>query len=437
MSATVSSTAIDAHNLAAGLGDAERFAEAEVAARRALALGGDAPETWLVLARALHGQDQAQAAEAAFRQALVRRPVFEAAHRELAQLIWMRSADLAAASAPLDAALTHHPDEAALLRVKAELLDYAGPPGAALALLEAHAARAEASPDLLIAASQAALRLDPGKAVAWAERATAAVRGSGLGLGTLGEAYLAAGRADLAVAVAEDMLHRDRFDQRGLCLLATAWRILGDPRQSVLNDYERLVSARFLDTPSGWSSLTDYLADLAVALRALHPYKSHPLGQSLRHGSQTSQSLRQSADPAIKAFAQAADGPIRRHLAAVGAGGHPFSVRNTGDYAYAGQWSVRLQPGGYHVDHIHPRGWLSSACYIALPPAVEAGGREGWLQFGRPGTPTAPDLPPEHFIKPQPGLLALFPSYMWHGTVPFSGEADRLTIAFDLAPAAR
>jgi hypothetical protein len=33
-------------------------------------------------------------------------------------------------------------------------------------------------------------------------------------------------------------------------------------------------------------------------------------------------------------------------------------------------------------------------------------------------------------------LLALFPSYMWHGTVPFSGAPDdrRLTIAFDAVP---
>ena len=30
--------------------------------------------------------------------------------------------------------------------------------------------------------------------------------------------------------------------------------------------------------------------------------------------------------------------------------------------------------------------------------------------------------------------LALFPSYMWHGTVPFTGAKPRLTFAFDLVP---
>ncbi|MEO8925573.1 MAG: putative 2OG-Fe(II) oxygenase [Caulobacteraceae bacterium] len=48
---------------------------------------------------------------------------------------------------------------------------------------------------------------------------------------------------------------------------------------------------------------------------------------------------------------------------------------------------------------------------------------------------TQPPLPPEHFVKPEPGLLVLFPSYMWHGTVQFSGDQPRLTIAFDVAPA--
>ncbi|MGH8121811.1 MAG: putative 2OG-Fe(II) oxygenase, partial [Rudaea sp.] len=59
----------------------------------------------------------------------------------------------------------------------------------------------------------------------------------------------------------------------------------------------------------------------------------------------------------------------------------------------------------------------------------------GWLKFGEPGIATTPPLAAEHFIRPEPGLLALFPSYFWHGTVPFDGNDTRLTIAFDLVPA--
>ena len=98
-----------------------------------------------------------------------------------------------------------------------------------------------------------------------------------------------------------------------------------------------------------------------------------------------------------------------------------------------GSWSVRLQPHGFHADHIHSRGWLSSACHIELPPAVAGRGREGWLRFGAP--PGRADLPPEYYVQPQAGTLVLFPSYMWHGTEPFGGEATRLTLAFDIVPA--
>jgi hypothetical protein len=35
-------------------------------------------------------------------------------------------------------------------------------------------------------------------------------------------------------------------------------------------------------------------------------------------------------------------------------------------------------------------------------------------------------------VKPEPGLLVLFPSYIWHGTVPFTSEEKRLSCAFDI-----
>ena len=126
-----------------------------------------------------------------------------------------------------------------------------------------------------------------------------------------------------------------------------------------------------IETPEGWSSLEAYLADLAPALVKLHRFHAHPLGQSLRHGSQTQQSLSHSSDPAIKAFFQAIDAPIRRHIAWLGEGDDPLRSRITGGYGFNGVWSVRLRPSGFHADHLHPEGWLSSACYIALPPAIE------------------------------------------------------------------
>jgi tetratricopeptide (TPR) repeat protein len=427
-------SAVAEHNLAGLLGDMERFAESEQAARRAFAKGLDAPETWLVHGRALMGQAKLDEAESAFREATRRRPGDLEALTELAQLIWMRTEDLAAACAPLDAAIRDAPDAAGVRLVKARLLEYAGDrPGAYLELDVLLRAETR-SASLHLRAAQLLAHSDPPRAAAHAETACRLAPGDVLAGQTLCAAWLADGRPADAARLA--LLLRDRapLDQHTIGLLATAWRILDDPRAAAFRDYDALVRAQPIDTPDGWPDLAAYLADLGRSLERLHPLSTHPVGQSLRGGTQTLQGLDKSADPPIQAFFTAIDGPIRRYITALGAGDDPLRTRNNGGYRTNGIWSVRLRPHGHHVDHLHPMGWISSACHIALPGAVDRG-HEGWLKFGEPGVPTSPALAPEHFVKPSPGHLVLFPSWMWHGTVPFGGDEPRLTVAFDLLPA--
>jgi uncharacterized protein (TIGR02466 family) len=110
-----------------------------------------------------------------------------------------------------------------------------------------------------------------------------------------------------------------------------------------------------------------------------------------------------------------------------GAGGDGFS--------FAGSWSVRLKSQGFHTNHIHPQGWISSALYIALPDEVRAAtDTAGHIQFGVPPVETGLTLPPRRVVKPELGQVVLFPSYMWHGTVPFTSNEPRITVAFDLVP---
>src|SRR5690606_28208029 len=81
------------HNLASLLGDLGRNVEAVEAARRAIANGGQAPETWLVLARALSAASRHDEAAEAFGCALARRPASLAAVRGRSQPIGTRGAD--------------------------------------------------------------------------------------------------------------------------------------------------------------------------------------------------------------------------------------------------------------------------------------------------------------------------------------------------------
>ncbi|WP_395945866.1 putative 2OG-Fe(II) oxygenase [Brevundimonas sp.] len=418
------------HNLASTLGDLGRPVEAEAVARETLALGGDAPETWLVLARALQGQNRFDEAEAAYRGALQRRPGYVDALRDRTQLIWMRTEDAAAACAPLDAAIAAASDPSPLRRIKARLLEFAGRPDDAYAALIAGPLDAASE----LAAAQAVMRADPARALEHASRAAALAGRQVLPIqAAQAEACLALGDPHAALAHVEAMRAAAPDNQHVLALLATAWRMDGDPRYETLYDYAAFVRPYRLDAPSGWTSLDAYLSDLARALHGLHQLKTHPVGQSLRGGSQTTAKLSESDDPVIAAFFQAIDGPIRAYMAALGTGEDPLRSRNTGRYHVQGSWSVRLRPNGFHTDHIHSEGWLSSACHIELPPAVQGDDREGWLRFG--AAPGLPDLPSQHYVQPQPGTLVLFPSYMWHGTTPFGGEASRLTLAFDVVPA--
>ena len=422
------------HNVAARLGDMGRAVEADAAIRRALALGGDAPETWLVLARALQGQDRHDEAEVAFREVLARRPDSLDALTDMSQLIWMRTGDGEKARAPLDAAIRAFPDRPDLHIVRARLNRFAGvsPEQIHSDLISAPAAATGA---LELAAAHAALSFDLDRALTHANAAVARASGDVAAVQQLIEVHLARDEPAAALALLGPMLARRPTDQQSLAIRNTAWRLAGDPRALGPDDYAAVVAGHVIDTPPGWDTLDAYLADLALSLDALHGLTTHPVGQSLRHGTQTSANLRHSEDAAILAFFTAIDGPIRRHMAMLGQGSDPLRSRNTGGYRIAGCWSVRLHPGGYHTPHFHSKGWLSSACHIVLPSVVNSDSKEGWLAFGAPAFDGVRPLPPEHYEKPSPGRLVLFPSYMWHGTVPFSGTEPRLTIAFDVVPA--
>ena len=110
---------------------------------------------------------------------------------------------------------------------------------------------------------------------------------------------------------------------------------------------------------------------------------------------------------------------------------HPLLRYRDASPQLAGSWSVRLSGAGFHVSHIHPRGVLSSALYVSVPGELDRDAREGWLELGRPPAACGVGLEPLAQFEPQPGRLVLFPSYLFHGTRPFT-RGERLSVAFDV-----
>jgi hypothetical protein len=209
----------------------------------------------------------------------------------------------------------------------------------------------------------------------------------------------------------------------------TAWRMTRDPRAEWLEGDERLVGVYDL------SRELPPLDRLGSVLRGLHNMNGQPLSQSVRGGTQSDGNLFHRIEPEIVAIREAVRGALAEHMGQLPEldARHPLARGRPSSIAFSGAWSVRLKQGGHHSNHFHSMGWLSSALYIALPPDLGGKNQAGWLALGEPQAQLGIDLPPRRVIEPRPGLLALFPSWMWHGTRPF-GEGERITVAFDVAP---
>jgi hypothetical protein len=245
------------------------------------------------------------------------------------------------------------------------------------------------------------------------------------------------GQPKRAAAYCERLTAIDRFDQGAWSLLSVAWRLLDDPREQWLCDYDRLVIVTEVTPGKDGGSASDYAAEVARILDPLHQTRTEPGDQSLRGGTQTSGALFNRPDPAIQRFRRSVIDAASQAVAALPDDPtHPFLARRSTSLTTVGSWSVRLQGGGHHVSHYHNEGWMSSAYYARLPliAAEDWAAQQGWIQFGVPPALFNVDLPPRRIVEPREGRLVLFPSYMMHGTLPFA-SGDRLTAAFDFQPA--
>lgn len=107
---------------------------------------------------------------------------------------------------------------------------------------------------------------------------------------------------------------------------------------------------------------------------------------------------------------------------------------------FTSSWYVKMQQGGHLSAHIHELGWISGAVYLAMP---KTNGLEGAFEYGTHGddypiTHTDKNLVfPTAQIMPNVGDIVLFPSSLFHRTIPFNTADNRICIAFDLKPAAQ
>ena len=97
-------------------------------------------------------------------------------------------------------------------------------------------------------------------------------------------------------------------------------------------------------------------------------------------------------------------------------------------------WFIRLIKGGHQAEHIHSGAWLSGIFYLQMPKCTDQ--EEGSIELGLWGYdyPILNKSYPKNRFYPKNGGIILFPSSLFHRTIPFHSDEERMSIAFDLLP---
>ena len=253
----------------------------------------------------------------------------------------------------------------------------------------------------------------------------------------LAATLISLGKASQALEAAEACLALEPYCQNAWAYRATALQILGKPAEfeRFLKLDEVVWTAR-LNVPAPLTDLEAFNAALEGAVRS-HPTLVWEPFQRVSYGGSVTGDMMIRPERTMQLFERALRQAID-HLrdALPDDAGHPFLSRKPKRYRIALVASI-LRKGGWHPTHLHEGAWLSGCYYVRVPSSlsVEGDGRAGWIEFGRPDCKLPAGFePPTSAVKPEPGLAVFFPSYLFHGTVPFKGNEERIGIAFDVYP---
>ena len=390
------------------LGDGE---SARAAYETAIELGSQDPEDYFNLGTVHMNARKYDDAIAQFARAAEMNPNHQRAFANMG-LVHGRSAEYGKAIAPLERALALKPDDATTVN---ELVYAYG--------VEGRAEDAVGLAERFMAAHPEAIFLHDQIPFAW----------------------MRAGEAEKAVAAADRALASGIFPTQTLAMKSAALNDLGRTDEAArLLDFDRLLMTRVHRPPAGYHSLASFNKDLVRYLLD-HPSLSYSkLNRSVEHGRGTLELFDGSEHGPALELKKMILAMARDYMADHPADpDHPF-LANRPKALDVSCWGTVYDREGRQLVHYHPPAWLSGVYYPALPASMKeaAKGRtnnvEGWIEFGRAfhligdrGTPAV------RLVRPEEGMMILFPSYFGHQTIPVtSSDEKRVSIAFDLCPAA-
>ncbi|HBE92085.1 MAG TPA: hypothetical protein DDW55_05985 [Gammaproteobacteria bacterium] len=425
------------HNLGLALRLSGNFKEAISCFRKVLESNSNIAVAHYNLGNALQLMNQIDQAEASYNEALSLRPDFIEAHYDLNQMLWMHGRE-GRMMQSYSAALQQLPGSLDLWvnYIRALMLNNAMPKAEivtrdAIRQLGANAVLH----NLLATCVSRQGRQD--EALEYHHNAAMMDEENTAYLLNYSKTLMMLEEYEGALELLENACKLDPMNQELIAYRADCWRFLGDERYDWLFDYDTMIKFFPLPLPDGYNDRNQYMQDLNHALDAVHSTtRKHPLDQTLRGGSQSYEDLFDKDIKLVQHYKDCLKRAVHVYMEDMEDNpDHPLYSRKSDDFSFSGAFSVRLRSQGFHTNHVHPAGWLSSCCYIALPPDVEdEEKREGWIHFGQPPLALGLPLEPIRYVQPKEGYIAIFPSYMWHGTVPYHSSNTRTTVVSDIVP---
>lgn len=156
----------------------------------------------------------------------------------------------------------------------------------------------------------------------------------------------------------------------------------------------------------------------------------------LHHGIQSSGNLFKRPEASFQKLAALVAETIERYRQHYAKEDCMFMKAFPKNIEFSSSWYVKMQSGGHLTSHIHEEGWISGAVYLAMPKN-KVNKDDGSIELSTHGDnyPQKHTNFPTKTIAPSVGDVVFFPSSVFHRTIPFSSNEERICIAFDLKPA--
>ena len=271
--------------------------------------------------------------------------------------------------------------------------------------------QAEAAKDAL----QQALELDPRNVSAFKRLAVQLLR---------------EGQHEAVVALSDAGLTKGICHSRLLAARSMALAAMGQSAAAQALSDPAFLYSRVLDASAGWESLESFNAAIVAELHANPAIRFGRYGTASEHSWRIDSPAISDA-PAISALIDRIAQLAAKHAAGLGYRNHPWLTSRPAT-AVLRSWAVITEAAGNEQWHMHPNGWMSGGYYPLVPSAVTGGETSaGCLAFGLPGGLIGEGAAAafgEPHVRPQPGLLTLFPSHAYHRTYELKINVEKLTI---------